>query len=179
MSFNFENLDAATRREMLAELAEDVAAKRLNPGRRATPAGAAAWEQLLRAAAERGNAESLANALRAPGLLEEFENRTSRTTGKVTTVRVPATAADSLAEGEFNRLYIRALCRRALAAGQSTVEVYRARASSNPRPESEALIGTRLDARRVLNDLREHVGVDAALGVPGGVNSGLSVRLVR
>jgi hypothetical protein len=82
-----------------------------------------------------------------------------------------------LAEGEFNRYYCRGLCQRALEVGIEEVEVYRAKAVTTPRPESQRLIGRRLSARSLLNDLRTSQGVEPALGVPPGPNSGLSVRL--
>jgi hypothetical protein len=40
------------------------------------------------------------------------------------------------------------------------------------------MIGRRLNAQALLGDLRKHVGVDTALGLPPGPNSGLSGRLV-
>lgn len=92
-------------------------------------------------------------------------------------MKVPINAPQRLAEGEFNRFYIRGLCLRALDEGKSTVVVYRARHSSSPRLESEELIGSAFDAKALLEDLRESPGVDTALGLPPGPNSGLSARL--
>jgi hypothetical protein len=43
--------------------------------------------------------------------------------GGITIARVPITAADTLAEGEFNRFYARALCRYALLHGIDALEV--------------------------------------------------------
>jgi hypothetical protein len=81
-----------------------------------------------------------------------------------------------LAEGEFNRLYIRALCRRAIAE-EADLQVYRARFSS--QPDSESRIGELIDPAALLADLRAHNGQKTDLGVPGHPNSGVSVRLVR
>ncbi len=89
---------------------------------------------------------------------------------------VPVTAHTTMAEGEFNRFYIRAVCVCALEAGQSNVLIYRGRHSSEPRPESEALIGNLIPADRLLSDLREKAGVEAALGL-AKPNSGLTVKL--
>ena len=97
--------------------------------------------------------------------------------GGTTQVRMPKNAPEMLAEGEFNRLYARGVCRRAIAQGIEEVTIYRAKDVSNPRPESEMKIGTRVNAKLLLEDLRTHQGVDPALGLPGGPNSGLSVRL--
>jgi hypothetical protein len=98
-------------------------------------------------------------------------------TGGYTTAKVPINAPDMMAEGEFNRFYARGLCLRAIAEGIPTVTVYRAKEVNNPRPESEALIGTHVSAEQLLQDLRQHTGTDTDLGLPGGPNSGLSVRL--
>ena len=83
-----------------------------------------------------------------------------------------------LAEGEFNRFYIRGLCLRAIELGIGEVAVYRAKYVESPRPESDYLIGQRLPAASLLEDLRIHSGEEEPyLKVPGGPNSGLSVHL--
>ena len=86
-------------------------------------------------------------------------------------------AHEMLAEGEFNRFYIRALCLRAIEDGMAQVIVYRAKAVQNARSESERKIGQGVPVEALLRDLRTHPGVDTALGLPPGPNSGLSVRL--
>jgi hypothetical protein len=83
-----------------------------------------------------------------------------------------------MAEGEFGRFYLRALCLRALADGTNHLVIYRAKAVMNPRPDSQAKIDTTIDAATLLADLRAHSGVDTALGLPPGPNSGLSARLL-
>lgn len=93
-------------------------------------------------------------------------------------VKVPVTAPDTLAEGEFNRFYSRGVCVDVLAANGSTVEVYRGKAVTNPRARSQALIGRVLPAAALLGDLRTSIGVETAMGLPPGPNSGLTVRRV-
>lgn len=139
------------------------------------------YQLLLRQAFESGTDESLATALRAESLLKTTEQR-RKPKGGFTTADVPWTAADTLAEGEFNRFYARGLCRRARAEGVAvgravTVQVYRAKQVEKPREASEKLLGQSLDPDRLLADLRGSIGVDPALGLPAGPNSGLSVRL--
>lgn len=175
MPFAFENLDERTRRLMLDELDRDVSEGSLYESPRLTTAGAASWEALFRAACETGNDASLAAALGAPGgtyINAREPNPKSRTGGDKA---VPYTAAATMAEGEFNRFYIRAMCVRALEDGVG-LEIYRARASENPDAESEAKIGQSPDASALLDDLRSHQGVATALGLPPHPNSGLSVR---
>ena len=85
---------------------------------------------------------------------------------------------ETLAESQFNRYYIRALCRRALEDGIEALVIYRAKPVATPRPESEALVETTIDPAALLEDLRAHTGEETpALGVPAGPNSGISVRL--
>jgi hypothetical protein len=84
-----------------------------------------------------------------------------------------------LAEGEFNRFYARGLCARALSEGISEVIVYRGKRVMQPRQESEAMIGKRISAKDLLEDLRksESKGVEPALGIPSGPNSGITICL--
>ena len=65
-------------------------------------------------------------------------------------------AHEMLAEGEFNRFYIRALCARAIEDGLPGVTVYRAKAVENARSESQQKIGQRVPAEALLRDLRTH-----------------------
>jgi hypothetical protein len=86
-------------------------------------------------------------------------------------------AHEMLAEGEFNRFYIRGVCLRAIEEGAFEVIVYRAKMAEHARAESEQKIGQRIAAEALLRDLRAHPGLDTALGLPPGPNSGLSVHL--
>lgn len=88
-------------------------------------------------------------------------------------------AAQQLAEGEFNRYYVRALCTRSMAAGSENLVVYRGKAVDRPRPESEAKIGTLIAVDKLLATLRanDFVSLDSAMGVPAGPSSGLTCRL--
>ncbi|MCL4368772.1 MAG: hypothetical protein M1337_06360 [Actinobacteria bacterium] len=176
MAFAFRNLDAETRRFMLEELDLDVASDRLYISPRLSEKGAAAYEQLLREAIEDGDEVLLSNTLRSPGLMNVVEMR-RRPSGGYTTAKVPDTAPETLAEGEFSRFYARGVCRAALEKGIPRVIVYRAKPVLNPRPESQALIGSEIDANGLLTDLRTHPGVETALHLPPGPNSGLSVML--
>jgi hypothetical protein len=176
MAFNFYDLDQRTRELMVEEIDRDVSSGSLYISPRLSPAGAAAYPELFKAAVLGGTEATLAGEFRRRGILNATE--TKRTPkGGTTEAAVPVTAPDTLAEGEFNRFYIRAVCRRALEQGQSSVVVYRAKEVANARSASLALIGQAFDAQKVLDDLRQHIGVDTALGLPQGPNSGLSVRL--
>lgn len=169
------NLDGRTRRLMRAEIERDLAAHALYMSDRLSPTGEADWPNLLLAAADSGDTTSLATELSQNGRLNAQESYVKDGIPRVR--KMNRMAPQILAEGEINRFYIRALCLRAIEDHVPEVEVYRAKAVAHPRPESLARIGMRLAPAALLEDLRTHIQVDTALGIPGGPNSGLSVRL--
>ncbi len=169
------NLDAATRRHMLDEINGDIQGNAFYMSPRLSERGRRDYPGLLLEAAEGGDVASLAAALSAGGRLNATETATRK--GKTYAKRVPSDAHITLAEGEFNRFYARGLCARALEEDITQVIVYRAKGVAHPRPESEAKIGAAVDAAVLLADLRNNIGIDPALGIPAGPNSGLSVRL--
>jgi hypothetical protein len=176
MTMHFPDLNDDVRATMLEEICLDVEQSGLYMSNRLSPAGREAWPRLLRRAAESGTPQSLASELRKNGRL--LSSEMSQRNGKRYPKAVPHDAPETLAEGEFNRFYIRAVCVIALHRGQTGVEVYRAKDVINPRPESVSKVGSRVDAGALLNDLRANPGLESALGIPAGPNSGLSVRLV-
>jgi hypothetical protein len=178
MSLNLVNLDSSTRQFMVEEIEKDIADGRLYESPRLSAAGKQIYPDLLRAAARNGTDSTLASELRAPGRLNATEER-RKPKGGTTIAQVPVTAADTLAEGEFNRFYARGLCRVAIVENIDSVVVYRAKEVAHPRAESMALIGKALPAVELLADLRTSIGMDTVLGLPPGPNSGLSVRIDR
>ncbi len=172
--FTFVDLDARTRELMLEEATSDGMQATEYYGRRLTDRGIQDWPILLRDAIVNGDAETLAAQLREHGRLKAHENRNTKK--GVVTARVPSNAPDVLAQGEFNRYYIRALCRRVIDDGGAQVIVCRGRRSANPRPESEALVGQSMEAKPLLDDIRANPGQETLIGIPL-VNSGLTVRL--
>lgn len=175
MSIRYETLDAAVRSVMVRELERDQAADTLYISPRLTEVGAQAWPRILREAFESHDDSWVAAALRSRNLMRTEEQR-RKPKGGFTTAQVPHTAPDTLAEGEFNRFYARGLCAHVIDSGGTDVEVYRGKDVQNPRPESQAMIGRRLSAQNLLDDLRTAQGVEPALGLPPGPNSGLTVR---
>jgi hypothetical protein len=176
MALRLINLDSRTRRYMLDELEHDVERGSLYFSPRLSERGRRDYESLLRAAIESLNDVLLADSLRVNNRLKDWEQRHTKS-GEVVEVKVPYTAADTLAEGEFNRFYVRGICRRAIEEGVRDVIVYRAKQPNRPRPQSEALLGLRLNARELLDDLRGHTEDKPHLVIPPGPNSGLSVKL--
>ena len=175
MNFKFENLDERTRELMISEIHSDIEKGSLYFSKRFNEIGIKLYSELLIASAKNGNEELLATDLKVNNCFAEKEPRNSKT--GIIYAKVPETANQTLAESEFNRFYIRALCLRAIESGQS-LHVYRARPSDNPRMESELMIGRIIPANKLLEDLRANIGIEPALGLPPGPNSGLSVKLV-
>lgn len=176
MGLDYQNLDDRTRERMLVEVDRDIAASTLYVSKNLSERGRADYPDLLTDAIRSGNDDTLAAEIR--GRLNSHEQPRKLKSGGFSKPPVMrSNAHQMLAEGEFNRFYIRALCARAVEEGLSKVIVYRAKAVQHTRPASEQMIGTSLPAEALLKDLRRSQGVDAALGLPPGPNSGLSVRL--
>lgn len=174
MSFKFNNLTEKTRRYMVEEVNYDIQNKCLYISERLSYTGKLVYVDLLLKNIESGNEETFAQSLLgkfSPTYLRSNKN------GGCSPVKMPYNQNETLAEGEFNRFYIRALCRIAILEGKK-LRVYRAKYSNCPRIESESKIGTFINAEQLLIDLRKSVGTDTALGLPPGPNSGLSVELV-
>jgi len=172
--FHLENLEEV-REEMIAEIKSDIDAGRLYISDRLNDEGRAKYPDLLLEAARSGNVDSFINSLGMQYFNTHYLRRKPK--GGYTEAKMPYNANVTLCEGEFNRFYIRAVCLKALNTGQKFVTAYRARSSTNPRPESIAIEGKQFDAKKLLDDLRENIGVDTALGLPPGPNSGMSVKL--
>lgn len=172
MPFDFRELDATVRGLMVKEIEDAIATETLFFCERFNDTGTRLWPGLLLQSAREGNEHQLARQLEALRTMKGFERR-RKPKGGYKLARVPHTAAKTLADAEFNRYYMCAVCRKALAEGKKTVTVYRARTRSKPRTQSQSLIGTTRDAAQLLAELRQHPPDKAhPLLQP---NSGLSV----
>jgi len=172
MGLTYQNLDGETRRLMLDEINMDGDA--LYRSNYLNEIGQERWPELLRNAAVDGSDDSLASALREGHCFKQKTER-RKPKGGVTMVSVPHTAAQTLAESQFNMYYIRALARRAIEEGL-TITVYRAKEVEHSRQESEEMISTQLDPQYVLEELRRTHGVEPATGIPMP-NSGITIQL--
>ncbi len=177
MSLFLPDLDERTRALMLEEVDDDKAGNRLHISPYLSGQGQHDYENLLREAIESGDETTLAARLAEQRRIARTAHR-RQPEGGYTIVTVPHNAAETIAESEFNRYYIRALCRRALEDGIEELIVYRAKPAREPRPQSEELVETSVDPQALLDDLRANTGdAPPQLGIPGGPNSGISVRL--
>jgi hypothetical protein len=172
--FKFENLDNTTRAAMIEAIEEAERSNNIYYSTRFNEAGNRQWLPLLMQAAKEHNEHWLAYQLEANGLMKDFEGA-QKPTGGYTIKHVPHTAAETMAEGQFNRFYILGLCKRARAEGVSHLVVYRAKVRSDPRPESQSLIDTKLSIDEIESQLKEtKASFKSQLVKP---NSGISVKL--
>ena len=174
MGIHYENLDQTTRRHMLEE--SRLGGHYISP--RLTEEGQASWPSLLEEAVSSHNDDWLAAELLRRRYVRSHEPYTRAGVTRERRVNPPH-AAEQLAEGEFNRYYLRGLCVRAKAAGIPSLVIYRGKQVDQARPESEAKIGTNIDVDALLDALRtnDFVTIEDTIGVPGGPNSGLTARL--
>jgi hypothetical protein len=176
MGLRYLSLDQAVRGHMRGEFERDRGEDSLYISRRFTEAGREAWIRLLPEAIDRHDDGWLSGEL-ARGWYEYFHETEvrSRRRGGYSEARVPRTAPVTFAEGEFNRFYARGVCRDVLASGGSEVVVYRGKLVERPRRISIRMEGEHLDAAALLDDLRTSKGVEPALRLPPGPNSGVTI----
>jgi hypothetical protein len=164
---NLEDLEGV--REFMAEEVNlDIAKDTLYMSKRLKPGYEGIYTALLQDAVIDGDTNTLGQCILDKNCLKSMER------GR----KVPWNAHITLSEGEFNKFYCRGVCRKAIEKGHE-LEVYRAKQVDRPRSSSLVLIGVIMDSEQLLTDLRKNSGIDAALGIPAGPNSGLSVRIKK
>jgi hypothetical protein len=172
--FNFANLDQRTRSLMIDAVEEASRSGQMLYSPRLNDAGLMQWADLLKQAARSHDEGWLAEQVESNELLKGLEVG-RRPRGGYSVRHVPQTASHTVAENQFNRFYMLALCRRARSDGIPELEVYRAAERSSPRPESEAMVGTRIPVDSLEAELLDaEASTDSPLLQP---NSGLSVRI--
>ena len=172
--FDFKNLDETTRKYMLEAIEEAEEANNIYFSPRFNDEGRTLWLSLLKEAAEEYNEHWLAFQLDENELMSGVEVA-KKHTGGYSIKHVPTTAAETLAEGQFNRFYMLALANRAHAEKLPYLQIYRAKERTDPRPESEELVGRRVSVDEVEAQLEKlERSLKSWLLRP---NSGLSLRL--
>lgn len=99
--FDFENLDENTRTYMLEAISDAEASGNIYFSTRFNDAGHNQWIPLLKSAAKEHNEHWFAYQLEANCLMKEFEGFKTPS-GGYTVKHVPNTAAETMAEGQFN-----------------------------------------------------------------------------
>jgi hypothetical protein len=105
MKFDFKDLDDRTRELMKEEIRLAISNNEIYYSTRFNAVGSEHWIAWLDAAAESHDEHWLAYQIEASGGMKDFEGRAKPTSG-YTVAHVPHTAAETLAEGQFNRFYI-------------------------------------------------------------------------
>lgn len=167
MPLHYANLDESTRSFMLSEIDLDLAHGKLHISQHLNELGKQNYVSLLRDAIEHHDDVWIAQQLLHRGYMADSAQ------GK----EGPVDAPELLSEKVFNQYYIRGLCVRVLEEGMNHIEIYRGKPANRSRPDAEAMIGKRLNAKALLADLRESSSVNAALGLPSGQSSGLTIRM--
>ncbi|MFA6266277.1 MAG: hypothetical protein WC670_11265 [Pseudolabrys sp.] len=179
MGLFYGDLTPDIRRLMIEEIDMDVASENISLSRWLTQGGQGNWPDLLKRAATEGSDVTLATEIRRGNhLVERYQKRKPKS-NEYTWAAVPHNGHEVLAEIEFNNYFCRALCRHAIENRIPRLEIYRAKAAMQPRPESQEKIGTLIDPLTVLTDLRASVGSATALGIPAGPGTGLTLRIPR
>jgi hypothetical protein len=176
MPLSLTNLDQRTRDLMITEIDSDIGNGTLYISSRLSAVGAKDYPDLLKFAVRLHDDAELARQLAQNFRINPTYQR-RKPKGGYTTVTMNWDANITLAEGEFNRFYIRGLCVRAIDDGTPNLIICRVKTVAIPRAGSAAREGASVDPRILLPDLRANIGVETVLQIPGGPNSGLSVRL--
>lgn len=171
MGLFYRQLNNEVRQAMVEEIESDAKRRNIYYSPRLNGTGHGQWIGLLLQAASNANDDWLADELVRMDLLVGWYGAAKKP-GK----KPGLAAAETLAEGEFNRYYIRAVCRVAIDEKVDYVTVYRAKTAWAPRAESKQMEGRRVDPEDLLNDLRTNVGRATRYGIPNGPNSGISVE---
>jgi hypothetical protein len=151
--FKFNKLDEKTRILMCEELKIAEKSQNIYVSTRFNEFGRKIWIELLQKAAREHDEHWLAYELETIGAMKDTE-RKIKPSGGYTIAHIPDTATETLAEGQFNRFYMAAICRRAYDDGKSDVVIYRAKQRLNPRSESLFLEGKTREAIVLLQELR-------------------------
>jgi hypothetical protein len=162
---------------MLKELSLDIEDKNVNFSSYFNETGKKIWQIKLKEAIQKYDDVWLADQLNRNNCFL-VSKPVIKSTGKTMIRSVPHTAAETFAEGEFNRLYMRAICLRTLENGGTNVVVYRGKIVEKPRERSESKIGMQVLANELLTDLRDSSGQGTRLGI-GEPNSGITVKLSK
>lgn len=161
LPYSFLELDETTRHFMLEELDIDVDTYGQSyVSKVLTDRGQLDYERLVRDAIVSHDEVWLTDRLNEEGRVE----------------LKPVDAAWRLSRTEFNRYYIRAICRRAASHGSTEVIPYRAYDTSVKRVDSAELENRPQAAPRILANLRGKVESGDPESNLGRVNSGMSAR---
>ena len=172
--FNFVDLNKTSRQFMLEAIEEAQQSDNIYFSKKFNENGIKQWLSLLKLAASEHNEHWLSFKLEENQLFSLFEGA-QKPSGGYTIKHIPHTAAETIAEGQFNRFYILGLCKLAKSKNIDNLIIYRAKESRNPRPESESLINSTISVDEIEEQLKDtQASFKSKLIQP---NSGISLKL--
>ncbi len=172
--FNFENLNDETREHIVEALREAETSGNLYYGPHLKESARERFAALLKEAAEGHDGHWLGEQLNRQELMNKTEKHRTKA-GKEVIQKMPAEAAENLAEGQFNRFYMLGLCEWAEFNGVTHLQVYRAKKLESPRPEAEYMVGKLIPVDDIESQLKER---DQSLySMLADASAGLSVRI--
>ena len=175
MALQYTHLDPEARDLMQTEIEVDVRDVRVRASSWLTQTGRDAWTGLLLSAAREHDDAWLAERLDTLDLVAHEQHVVHLGVRRLR--KRPPHLIEDIAEDAFNYYYCRAVCLLADRRAESNVQVYRGRSPRKRRRQAEVMIGRKLNAAMLLMELRTGGDTEGALGMRGGPNSGLSVRL--
>jgi hypothetical protein len=170
---DYRDLTNEIRTLMVAEINRDIDNEALYYSSYFTANGIQLWPNMIISAAQSGTDESLANEIRSANCLKIQHQRVNGVWAKV-----PFNAHETIAESNYSRFYLRAVCLHAQNIGDKLVG-YRAKHVERPRAGSEEKIGMEFIALDILTDLRATMAGSPSLGMPPGVGSGILACIIR
>ncbi len=172
MALTLLNLNDVIRKLMLHEVEYDAQRGKTYLSPRLNRTGQITYLAKLKHAIASQDAAWLARQLH--GYFDSMELMRSKK-GTVSS-DVPQNADEIIAESEFNRFYMRALCLFAIEKEIKHLVICRANHVNNTKPASKVKVGSSIDPQKLLLDLREHAGRKTRFGL-GEPSSSLSTRL--
>jgi len=165
--YTFPDLSEDIRTLMLNEVQHDISKRTFFYNPRFNANGRKVYMPALKEAIANGSEETLQAALEDGENFNKYEAH-----GK----KVSGSAAMTFAQAEFNRYYCRAICVKTLEQQEKKVEVFRANGVvTAKKTKADQRIGSRLDAEKLLQDLRTSVGITPTFFPE--IVSGLSVQM--
>ena len=174
---NYENIDETVRNFMQEEYDFDKNRNRIYFSPRLTEEGTDRYTQFLQNALTYGTEKWLAEKLREADVIKDREMRMNPL-GGISEVKVPPSTPDIIAEGEFSRYYLRAICRKAINEGIKKLEIISDRPPDTISDKDRVKVGRFVNPKDLLEDLRQNSYVNSRFGIPSP-KSGLSVRFSR
>lgn len=166
MGLRFESLNEITRRYMIEEIDHSIGRDELYKYEEFTDDGWKKYPELLRKAAQEGDDDFLGVTLYHNNCFRLDAHRESYT---------------KFAELEFNKFYIRAMCRHAIDEGKE-LQLYIAKEEKEPSPELQGKLRQVIESEQLLIELREQeekgTPLEKVIGIDLEPDSGISVRFV-